>query len=109
MYREPPKLAARYHAISQIPIDVQLRQSTAKLKDWLARITHQIKVTYALYNQILPGQLTLQEAFVCARTRFRKANKYRLNKIWNSLRRIPATLTYTLVWVLSSMWSTRER
>jgi hypothetical protein len=76
MYQEPPKLAARNHAISQIPIEVRLRQSTAKLKDWLARVTHQIKVMYTLHNQILPGQLTLQEAFERAMTRSREANKY---------------------------------
>jgi hypothetical protein len=76
LYCKPSKLAARNHAISHIPIKVRLRQSTANLKDWLSRIEHQIRVTLVLQNPRLSGQLTIQEAFKKARSRYCDDNKY---------------------------------
>jgi hypothetical protein len=65
--RLKPILAKRYHQIDQKPIECRKLQGTVQLQTWLAKINHQIHVTQILQTTLLPGQLSIREAFNNAR------------------------------------------
>jgi hypothetical protein len=76
IYKNPPRLATRYQAITQIPLEQRLHRSTQQLKDWLLRIEHQKRMTSFLNVTRPPGQLTIQQAFRNATNRSRDKVKY---------------------------------
>lgn len=63
IYRENPKLAPRYAAIYEIPLERRLRRSTNALITWIDRIQHPKKVSHILFTTLPPGQLTISEAY----------------------------------------------
>jgi hypothetical protein len=63
IYRENPKLAPRYAAIYEVPLERRLKRSTNTLTTWIDRIHHQRKVSQILFSTLPPGQLTIAEAF----------------------------------------------
>ena len=76
IYKNPPRLATRYQAITQIPLEQRLHRSTQQLKDWLLQIEHQKRMTSFLNATRPPGQLTIQQAFRNATNRSRDKAKY---------------------------------
>jgi hypothetical protein len=69
LYKKPPRLASRYAPITVVSMEARLRRSTYQLTDWVARIQHQIKVTFILLHVCAPRQLTIRQAFHRARAR----------------------------------------
>jgi hypothetical protein len=64
IYNKPPTLAKQYPAVTSINIEQRLQRSTSQLKDWMAHLKHQIKMTELILAQRRPpGQMTIQEAF----------------------------------------------
>jgi hypothetical protein len=63
IYRENPKLAPRYAAIYEVPLERRLKKSTNALITWIDRVQHQRKVSQILFATLPPGQLTITETF----------------------------------------------
>ncbi len=76
LYSNPPKLASRYHPITQISLHDRLRRSNTYLKQWLSRIEHQIQVSHFLSSTRPPGQLTIRQAFANAERIRASSHKY---------------------------------
>jgi hypothetical protein len=62
VYKNPPKLARRYQAITEIPIETRMKQSTQNLQNWIALIKHQQKVTTLMAAKRPPNQMSMQQA-----------------------------------------------
>ena len=74
---KPPTLAKQYPAVTSINIERRLQRSTSQLKDWMAHLKHQIKMTELILAQRRPpGQMTIQEAFKNATARRDAVHKY---------------------------------
>jgi hypothetical protein len=53
MYKFPPKLAARYSPITQVPLDPQIKISATYFQDWMKGIMHK---SYYYYS-VTPGTI----------------------------------------------------
>jgi hypothetical protein len=53
IYKHPPKLHPRFKKIRSVPLEKRLRNNTASLQQWLARIAHQRKISDSLFSKIM--------------------------------------------------------
>jgi len=62
IYEHNPMLLSRYPPINSIPLTSHLTHTTKKLREWLQKINHQIKITKNVHSS-LKGLPTIREAF----------------------------------------------
>jgi hypothetical protein len=76
VYENPPRLSTQYKQVTDMPLEIHLHQSPTKLKDWLVRLDHQIRMTSLLDTTLMPGQLTIQQAIQNMERHRTCTNKY---------------------------------
>jgi hypothetical protein len=85
IYKSPSKLHSRFQKIHSIPLATQISRSTNSMQQWIAKITHQSKVSESLFAPENAKQLTLHQTMVKIQKNHCDQHKYSHDMNFSSL------------------------